>query len=111
MVHLIRYGNFFINLIVYIFIGGPADRVRWRKDHLLYRPNSDVSDKPKLEQETDAQVEGNLATEVSFIVLDTLEQIVQVNNQFFLCISRGKNSILSLPRIFLISYSSWILFS
>lgn len=39
-----------------------------------------MSDKPKLEQETDAQVEGNLATEVSFIVLDTLEQIVQVNH-------------------------------
>lgn len=76
--------RFFAVIIFLNFLGGPADRVRWRKDHVLYRPNSDMSDKPKLEQETDAQVEGNLATEVSFIILDTLEQIVQVN-LFLIC--------------------------
>lgn len=52
--------------------------MRWRKDHVLYRPTSETTDKPKTEHENDSQVEGNLATEVSFIVLDTLEQIVQV---------------------------------
>ncbi|XP_065206218.1 dedicator of cytokinesis protein 7 [Planococcus citri] len=61
--------------------GGPGDRYRWRKDHVLYRPNSEATDKPKPEHENDCQVEGNLATEVSFIVLDTLEQIVQVATQ------------------------------
>ncbi len=55
----------------------PNERVRWRKDY-LYRPSAEVVDKPKTELETDSQVEGNLATEVSFIVLDTLEQVVQV---------------------------------
>lgn len=61
--------------------GAPCDRVRWRKDHVLYRPNAEVADKPKTEHENDCQIEGNLATEVSFIVLDTLEQIVQVSLQ------------------------------
>lgn len=63
-----------------MLLGGPADRVRWRKDHVLYRPNVETADKPKPEVENDCQVEGNLATEVSFIVLDTLEQIVQVRD-------------------------------
>ncbi|XKL65388.1 hypothetical protein PGB90_008808 [Kerria lacca] len=58
--------------------GAPNDRLRWRKDHLLYRPNTEISDKPKTELETNSHIEGNLATEVSFIILDTLEQIVQV---------------------------------
>lgn len=58
--------------------GGQGERVRWRKDHVSYRPNNETADKPKAEHESDSQVEGNLATEVSFIVLDTLEQIVQV---------------------------------
>lgn len=62
--------------------GAPCDRVRWRKDHVLYRPNAEVADKPKTEHENDCQIEGNLATEVSFIVLDTLEQIVQVMERF-----------------------------
>lgn len=62
-------------------LGAPCDRVRWRKDHVLYRPNAEVADKPKTELENDSQVEGNLATEVSFIVLDTLEQIIQVKGK------------------------------
>ena len=44
----------------------------------MFRPSSDMSDRPKTELEIDSQVEGNLATEVTLIVLDTLEQIVQV---------------------------------
>lgn len=48
---------------------------------MVYR-SSDVTDRPRTNVksiETDGYVEGSLATEVSFIVLDTLEQIVQVS--------------------------------
>ena len=66
-------------IVCKFFSGGPGDRYRWRKDHVSYRPNSETTDKPTPEHENDCQVEGNLATEVSFIILDTLEQIVQVS--------------------------------
>jgi hypothetical protein len=45
---------------------------------MAYRPSSELSERPRAEIETDAHIEGNLATEVSFIILDTLERIVQV---------------------------------
>jgi hypothetical protein len=46
---------------------------------MTYRPSSELPERPRAEIETDAHIEGNLATEVSFIILDTLERIVQVN--------------------------------
>jgi hypothetical protein len=45
---------------------------------MAYRPSSELPERPRAEIETDAHIEGNLATEVSFIILDTLERIVQV---------------------------------
>ncbi|XP_071439283.1 dedicator of cytokinesis protein 7 [Hetaerina americana] len=58
--------------------GWPGDRLRWRKDQMAWRPSSDIPERPRAEVETDAHIEGNLATEVSLIILDTLECIVQV---------------------------------
>lgn len=56
-----------------------GDRLRWRKDQMAYRPPSDTPDRQTHTQaESDAHIEGNLATEVSLVILDTLEQIVQV---------------------------------
>lgn len=46
---------------------------------MAYRPVTDVPDRQSHSQaESDAHIEGNLATEVSLVILDTLEQIVQV---------------------------------
>lgn len=61
--------------------GWPGDRLRWRKEQMAYRPSSELPERPRAEIETDAHIEGNLATEVSFIILDTLERIVQVASQ------------------------------
>nr|CAD7445964.1 unnamed protein product [Timema bartmani] len=61
--------------------GWPGDRLRWRKEQMAYRPSLDLPGRPQAEVETDAHIEGNLATEVSFVILDTLEQIVQVASQ------------------------------
>ncbi|KAK7862685.1 hypothetical protein R5R35_000927 [Gryllus longicercus] len=61
--------------------GWPGDRLRWRKEQMAYRPTSDMPERPRAEVETDAHIEGNLATEASFIILDTLERIVQVASQ------------------------------
>jgi hypothetical protein len=58
--------------------GWTGDRLRWRKEQMTYRPNSEILERPRAEIETDAHIEGNLATEVSFVILDTLEGIVQV---------------------------------
>uniref|UniRef100_A0A8C3HAA0 Dedicator of cytokinesis 6 n=1 Tax=Chrysemys picta bellii TaxID=8478 RepID=A0A8C3HAA0_CHRPI len=54
---------------------GGQESVRWRKNLAHWRPNSDKVDKYEVEQEV--LVEGNLATEASLVVLDTLEIIVQ----------------------------------
>ncbi|XP_046985251.1 dedicator of cytokinesis protein 7 [Schistocerca americana] len=61
--------------------GWPGDRLRWRKEQMAYRPTAEQPERPRAEVETDAHIEGNLATEVSFVILDTLEQIVQVASQ------------------------------
>ncbi|KAG8222990.1 hypothetical protein J437_LFUL002713 [Ladona fulva] len=58
--------------------GWSGDRLRWRKDQMAWRPYLDTPERPCAEVETDAHIEGNLATEVSLIILDTLELIVQV---------------------------------
>uniref|UniRef100_A0A1B6EVF4 Dedicator of cytokinesis protein 7 n=1 Tax=Cuerna arida TaxID=1464854 RepID=A0A1B6EVF4_9HEMI len=62
--------------------GWTGDRLRWRKEQMAYRPATDVPDRQSRSQaESDAHIEGNLATEVSLVILDTLEQIVQVSSQ------------------------------
>uniref|UniRef100_A0A665V7C9 Dedicator of cytokinesis 6 n=1 Tax=Echeneis naucrates TaxID=173247 RepID=A0A665V7C9_ECHNA len=55
---------------------GSQENVRWRKNVTHWRQNADrVDNKAEVEQES--VVDGNLATEASLIVLDTLEIIVK----------------------------------
>ncbi|KAE8748545.1 hypothetical protein FOCC_FOCC004721 [Frankliniella occidentalis] len=58
--------------------GASTERLRWRKEQMAYRPNTEASDRPAADVEADAHLEGNLATEVSLVILDTLEQMVAV---------------------------------
>ncbi|XP_026681191.1 dedicator of cytokinesis protein 7 isoform X2 [Diaphorina citri] len=57
------------------------DKLRWRKDQMIYKSTLDMSEKPKTKLERNLNLEGNLATEVSFTILNTLELIVQVVQQ------------------------------
>uniref|UniRef100_A0A674KDR4 Dedicator of cytokinesis 6 n=1 Tax=Terrapene triunguis TaxID=2587831 RepID=A0A674KDR4_9SAUR len=66
---------------------GGQESVRWRKNLAHWRPNSDKVDKYEVEQEV--LVEGNLATEASLVVLDTLEIIVQT-----VLLAEAKESVL-----------------
>uniref|UniRef100_A0AAQ6AA02 Dedicator of cytokinesis 6 n=1 Tax=Amphiprion ocellaris TaxID=80972 RepID=A0AAQ6AA02_AMPOC len=52
---------------------GSQENVRWRKNVTHWRQNADRVDKTKAEVEQESVVDGNLATEASLIVLDTLE--------------------------------------
>nr|CAD7402776.1 unnamed protein product [Timema poppensis] len=45
--------------------GWPGDRLRWRKEQMAYRPSLDLPGRPQAEVETDAHIEGNLATELT----------------------------------------------
>ncbi len=57
---------------------------RWRRDVGLWRSASEVSgDKPMRHVDIDleAHVEGNLSSQTSLIILDTLETIIQVVSQ------------------------------
>ncbi|XP_036409300.1 dedicator of cytokinesis protein 7-like [Megalops cyprinoides] len=56
---------------------GNQENVRWRKNVSHWRQNTDRVDKTKAELEQESVVDGNLATEASLIVLDTLEIIVK----------------------------------
>ncbi|XP_041813912.1 dedicator of cytokinesis protein 7-like isoform X1 [Chelmon rostratus] len=56
---------------------GSQENVRWRKNVTHWRQNTDRVDKTKAEMEQESVVDGNLATEASLIVLDTLEIIVK----------------------------------
>ena len=49
--------------------------LRWRKDTALWRSVSEIT---KVDIDLDAYIEGNLSTQTSLIILDTLEVIVQV---------------------------------
>lgn len=55
-----------------------GDKLRWRKEQMPYRSSVENSDKPSEQIEADAHIEGNLATEATFIILDMLEKVVQV---------------------------------
>ncbi|KAL1463566.1 hypothetical protein WDU94_015306 [Cyamophila willieti] len=57
------------------------DKLRWRKDQMIYKSTLDMSEKPKTKLERNLSLEGNLATETSFVILNTLELIVQVVQQ------------------------------
>uniref|UniRef100_A0AAX7UDE9 Dedicator of cytokinesis 6 n=1 Tax=Astatotilapia calliptera TaxID=8154 RepID=A0AAX7UDE9_ASTCA len=56
---------------------GSQENVRWKKNVTHWRTNADRVDKTKAEVEQESVVDGNLATEASLIVLDTLEIIVK----------------------------------
>uniref|UniRef100_A0A668A6J3 Dedicator of cytokinesis 6 n=1 Tax=Myripristis murdjan TaxID=586833 RepID=A0A668A6J3_9TELE len=56
---------------------GSQENVRWRKNVTHWRQNTDRVDKSKAEVEQESVVDGNLATEASLVVLDTLEIIVK----------------------------------
>ncbi|XP_063043181.1 dedicator of cytokinesis protein 7-like isoform X2 [Engraulis encrasicolus] len=56
---------------------GSQENVRWRKNVTHWRQNADRVDKTKAEVEQESLVDGNLATEASLVVLDTLEIIVK----------------------------------
>uniref|UniRef100_A0A8C0QV88 Dedicator of cytokinesis 6 n=1 Tax=Canis lupus dingo TaxID=286419 RepID=A0A8C0QV88_CANLU len=68
---------------------GNQENVRWRKSITHWRQTSDRVDKTKDEMEHEALVDGNLATEASLVVLDTLEIIVQT-----VMLSEARESIL-----------------
>ncbi|ELK28718.1 Dedicator of cytokinesis protein 6 [Myotis davidii] len=68
---------------------GNQENVRWRKSITHWKQTSDRVDKTKDEMEQEALVEGNLATEVSLVVLDTLEIIVQT-----VMLSEARESVL-----------------
>ncbi|XP_036169059.1 dedicator of cytokinesis protein 6 isoform X16 [Myotis myotis] len=68
---------------------GNQENVRWRKSVTHWKQTSDRVDKTKDEMEQEALVEGNLATEVSLVVLDTLEIIVQT-----VILSEARESVL-----------------
>lgn len=52
--------------------------LRWRKETAVWRSVSEVGDKPRVDIELDAYLEGNLSTQSNLIILDALELIVQV---------------------------------
>ncbi|XP_077590257.1 dedicator of cytokinesis protein 7 isoform X1 [Stigmatopora nigra] len=56
---------------------GSQENVRWRKNVTHWRQNADRVDKTKAEVEQESVVDGNLSTEASLVVLDTLEIIVK----------------------------------
>uniref|UniRef100_A0A8C9XPH0 Dedicator of cytokinesis 6 n=1 Tax=Sander lucioperca TaxID=283035 RepID=A0A8C9XPH0_SANLU len=60
---------------------GSQENVRWRKNVTHWRQNTDRVDKTKAEVEQDSVVDGNLATEASLIVLDTLEIVTVVASE------------------------------
>lgn len=67
--------HFCIERIVQV-VGG--EKLRWRKDQMAYRPGVDTGERPREDIEADAHIEGNLATEATFVILDMLEKVVQV---------------------------------
>ncbi|XP_063962450.1 dedicator of cytokinesis protein 7-like isoform X1 [Lytechinus pictus] len=60
---------------------GQAERLRWRKDLTHFRQNAEIPERPKAELEVEARLEALLANEVSFVVLDAMELLVQTVSQ------------------------------
>lgn len=61
--------------------GAGSEKLRWRKEQMAYRPGLET-DRPREDPSADAHMEGNLATEASFIILDTLERCVATISQW-----------------------------
>lgn len=59
-----------------------TERVRWRKEQMLYRASTDQVDRPRDDVINDIHLEGHFATEASFIILDTLERCVATISQW-----------------------------
>uniref|UniRef100_A0A3Q3E2Q1 Dedicator of cytokinesis 6 n=1 Tax=Hippocampus comes TaxID=109280 RepID=A0A3Q3E2Q1_HIPCM len=60
---------------------GSQENVRWRKNVTHWRQNIDRIDKTKAEVEQESVVDGNLSTEASLVVLDTLEIVTVVASE------------------------------
>lgn len=59
-----------------------TEKVRWRKEQMLYRASADLADRPRDDVINDIHLEGHFATEASFIILDTLERCVATISQW-----------------------------
>lgn len=57
------------------------EKLRWRKEQMAYR-TAEIGDRPRDDFGIDAHMEGHLATEASFIILDTLERCVAAISQW-----------------------------
>lgn len=55
------------------------EKLRWRKEQMIWRSSVDCTERPRDQIEADAQLEGNLATEATFIILDVVEKVVAAN--------------------------------
>lgn len=65
--------------VIQIIGGTPqaaVEKLRWRKEQMTYRHGTDQVDRPRDDLINDIHLEGHLATEASFIILDTLERCV-----------------------------------
>lgn len=58
-----------------------VEKFRWRKEQMPYRL-AESGDRPREDMNIDVHMEGNLATEASFIILDTLERCVATISQW-----------------------------
>ena len=58
-----------------IFPLPPAEALRWGKTY--WQATAEQSERPVVDVEVDACIEGSLAAESSLIVLDTMEQLMQ----------------------------------
>lgn len=63
-------------------IQSSTEKVRWRKEQMLYRASTDQVDRPRDDVINDIHLEGHFATEASFIILDTLERCVATISQW-----------------------------
>lgn len=58
-----------------VFSLHPAEVLRWGKTY--WQVAAEQAERPKVDIEVDAQIEGSLAAEASLVVLDSLELLVQ----------------------------------
>lgn len=73
---------------------GQSEKLRWRKDQTNYRQSApEECEKTPLQLEEDAILEGQIATEVSMTVLDTLELLIQVGWEVY--VEEGKEYALN----------------
>lgn len=56
--------------------------LRWRKDTAAWKLANEAGEKPRVDVELDTYIEGNLSTQTSLTILDTLELVVQVGLKY-----------------------------